>query len=385
VLVADAAHEGRPKDADIHDIRDIFDWLDPVVSLAPEGLAAAVRDRLPTTIAPRRDWEVVGPPAIRTLVDPLAAPDMPVTLRQSLVAGGETVLRRRLEASPEITHLVVGVSRTAASASRLEIRIDGETVAEADVPERKPGATVLPFVVPLERFTGRGILVEVVHRASDDKSFIEWSALGPTGSLGTRWQTLAPASVASEGKAMLKSLDDGSVLVGGPSADKDVHTLEIDTDLERIAGLRLEALRDDSLPAGGPGRAANGSFVLQSVAAEATSRADPARTKPLVFSKAIATFAQGGHGPEQIIDANPASGWAIGGLPKNVEPAAILTLSEPAGFAGGMRIKLVLRYQQGGQKVLGRFRLAATTDADPQFGLPATVLEPRNPAAPAQK
>jgi hypothetical protein len=50
-----------------------------------------------------------------------------------------------------------------------------------------------------------------------------------------------------------------------------------------------------------------------------------------------------------------------------------------------MRIKLVLRYQQGGQKVLGRFRLAATTDADPQFGLPATVLEPRNPAAPAQK
>jgi hypothetical protein len=385
VLVADAAHEGRPTDADIHDIRDIFDWLDPVVSLTPEGLAAAVRDRLPATIAAWRDWEVMGQPAIRTLVDPLAIPDMPGALRQSLMSGGETVLRRRLEVSPEMTHLVVGVSRTAASASRFEIRIDGETVAEGDVPERKPGATVLPFVLPLSRFTGRGILVEVIHRGSDDKSFVEWSALGPTGFPGTRWQTLEPATVASEGKATLKVLDDGSVLASGPSADKDVHTLEIDTELERITGLRLEAIRDGSLPAGGPGRAANGNFVLQSVAAEATPRADSNRAKPLVFSKAIATFAQGGHGPELIIDANPASGWAIQGLPKNVEPAVILTLAEPTGFAGGMRIKVVLRYQQGGQHVLGRFRLAATTDPDPQFGLPATVLEPRSPAAPAQK
>ena len=385
VLVADAAHEGRPKDADVHDIRDIFDWLDPVVSLAPEGLAAAVRDRLPATIAAWRDWEVMGQPAIRTLVDPLAPPDMPGMLRQSLVVGGETVLRRRLEVSAEMTHLVVGMSRTAASPSKLAIRIDGETVAEADVPERKPGATVLPFVVPLAGFTGRGIFVEVVHRGSDDKSFVEWSALGPTGSLGTRWQTLVPASVASEGKATLKVLDDGSVLAAGPSADKDVHTLEIDTDLERITGLRLEARRDGSLPAGGPGRAANGSFVLQAVEAQATSRADPARTKPLTFSKAAATFAQGGHGPETIIDANPGSGWANGGLPKNVDPAVILSLAEPAGFAGGSRIKLVLRYQQGGQNVLGRFRLAATTDPDPQFGIPATVLEPRSPAAAAQK
>lgn len=385
VLVADAAHEGRPNDADIHDIRDIFNWLDPFVSLASEGLAAAVRDRLPATIAAWRDWEVVGQPAIRTPVDPLAAPDMPVSLRQSLVAGGETVLRRRLEVSPEITHLVVGVSRTAASPSRCEIRIDGETVAEADVPERKPGATVLPFVLPLERFTGQGILVEVVQRGSDDKSFVEWSALGPTGFPGTRWQTLAPATVASEGKATLKVLDDGSVLAAGPSADRDVHTLEIDTDLERITGLRLEAIRDDSLPAGGPGRAANGNFVLQLLTAEARPRADSARAKPVSFSKAIATFAQGGHGPELIIDANPASGWAIGGLPKNVDPAVILTFAEPAGFAGGMRIKVMLRYQQGGQHVLGRFRLAATTDTDPQFGLPATVLEPRSPAAPVQK
>lgn len=385
VLVADAAHEGRPENADIHDIRDIFDWLAPVVSLLPEGLATAVRDRLTATIAPWRDWEVVGQPAIRTLVDPLAASETPAALRQSLMAGGETVLRRRFEVSREITHLVVGVSRTAASPSRVAIRIDGETVAEADVPERQAGVTVLPFVLPLEKFTGRVILVEIVHRGSDDKSFVEWSALGPTGFPGTRWQAIAPSSVASEGKATLRVLDDRSVLAAGPSSDTDVHTFEIDTNLERITGLRLEALRDDSLPAGGPGRSADGTFVLQSIAAEATSRADPARMKPLVFSKAAATFAQGGHGPELIIDQNPGSGWAIAGVPKNVDPAVILTLAEPAGFAGGTRISLVLRYQHGGQHVLGRVRLSVTTDPDPQIGLPATVLELRSPAAEQNK
>jgi hypothetical protein len=182
VLVADAAHEGRPRDADPDDIRDVFDWLDPVVSLAPEGLAAAVRDRLPATMAPWRDWEIVGQPTIRTLVDPLSARESPHTLRQSLAAGAETVLRRKLEVSKETTHLVVGVSRTAASASRIEIRIDGEAVTEADVPERKAGPAVLPFVVPLERSVGRSILVEVAHRGSDDQSFVEWAALGPTSS-----------------------------------------------------------------------------------------------------------------------------------------------------------------------------------------------------------
>jgi hypothetical protein len=82
-----------------------------------------------------------------------------------------------------------------------------------------------------------------------------------------------------------------------------------------------------------------------------------------------------------IIDENPDTGWAIEGLPKQVEPAVILTLAEPTGFAGGTRLKLVLRYEHGGQRVLGRFRLSATTDPEPQFGLHATVLQPRGPAA----
>jgi hypothetical protein len=375
VLVADEAHEGRPPGADPEDIRDIVDWLDPVVSLAPEGLAAAVRGQLSATIAAWRDWDVGGEPAVRTSIDPLAPAELPGPLRQSRSAGGETVLRRRLEVSADVPHLVVAVSRTAASPSRFEIRIDGNPVAAADVPERKAGTAVLPFVFPLTRFVGRGIDVEVVLSGSDDTSFVEWWALGPAGPLGTQWHALPPVTLVSEGRATFRGLADGSVRLAGPSADKDVHTLAIDTDLEKITGLRLEAIRDDSLPAGGPGRSATGTFVLQSFTAEATSRADPTRTAPLAFTKAAATFAQPGHGPELIIDSNPASGWAIGGVPADVEPAVILTLPVPVGFEGGTRLGVVMRYEQGGQQVLGRFRLSATTDADPQFGVPATILE----------
>ncbi len=374
VLVADAAHDGRPDGADPEDIRDIVDWLDPVVSLAPEGLAAAVAQRLAATITAWRDWEVAGDPAVRTGVDPLAPPETPTALRQSSAAGRETLLRRRLDVSADTPYLVVAASRTAASPSRFEVRIDGEPLATAEVPERKAGSAALPFVFPLGRFAGRGIGVDVVLTGTDDKSFVEWSAVGLAGTLGTRWHALQPATLASGSGATFRSLDDGSVRVGGISADKDVHTLEIDTDLVKITGLRLEAIRDEMLPAGGPGRSATGNFVLQSFTAETTSRLDPARTVPVAIAKAAATFAQSGHGPELMIDANPGSGWAILGVPKDVDPAVILTLAAPAGFEGGTRIKVVMRYEQGGQHVLGRFRLSATTDADPQFGIPATLL-----------
>jgi hypothetical protein len=374
VLVADAAHEGRPETADPYDIRDIVDWLDPVVSLDQAGLATAVRERLAGTIAAWRDWEIEGSPAIRTLVDPLAPAEFPAVLRQSLAAGRETVLSRRLEVASGMEYLVVGVSRTAASVSTCEIHVDGQLRATADVPERKPGAAVLPFAFPLASFAGRGIDLKIIHRAADDKGFVEWAAVGPAGELGTRWRVVEPATLAAESKATFRKLDDGSVLVGGVSADKDVHTLEIDTDLEGITGLRLEALRDDSLPAGGPGRSGNGTFVLQAFESEAISRSNPERKKPLKFATATASFAQGGSTADKMIDGNPGTGWAIQGLPKDAAAAAILALAEPAGFDGGTRIRIVMRYGQGGQHVLGRFRLAVTTDPAPQFGIPATIL-----------
>jgi hypothetical protein len=57
-------------------------------------------------------------------------------------------------------------------------------------------------------------------------------------------------------------LDDGSLLVSGPSADEDHYAVSAAIPADRIMALRLEALGHESLPHGGPGRGADGTFVL---------------------------------------------------------------------------------------------------------------------------
>ena len=52
-----------------------------------------------------------------------------------------------------------------------------------------------------------------------------------------------------------EKLDDGSILlVGGDPPDKDIYTLWTNAEISGIQAIRLDVLRDDSLPGGGPGR-----------------------------------------------------------------------------------------------------------------------------------
>jgi hypothetical protein len=378
VLVADAAHDGRPTGADPHDIRDMVDWLDPVLSLDPARLAPLVAARLPATVPAWRDWQFEAEDGatlvVRNVVDPAKPADAAGFARQTIALGGEMQLDRSWQVTPEQKFLVVGVARSGGTPSRIEVRIDGHRAAVIDVPEQRPGGAVQPFLLPLDRFVGRTIHVEFVHLPADDKSLVEWRMLGPVGPLGTQWQPVEIVGTASEGKAKLTRLDDGSILAGGPSPVTDVHSIRLRTNLTGITALRLEPLNDDSLPAGGPGRGPNGGFMLGTVEAVATATGDPDRSRKLVFAKAEATVVESGS-PEMIIDQNPKSGWTLTAKSLSRRPAAILVLDQPAGFDGGTEIALTLRCPFGQQFVLGRYRLSVTTDPQPRIGLPGVVLE----------
>jgi mono/diheme cytochrome c family protein len=76
------------------------------------------------------------------------------------------------------------------------------------------------------------------------------------------WQPLKTEKTSSEGGATLESRPDGSILVSGTLPKTDTYTLEATSDLKGITAFRIEALPDESLPAKGPGRAGNGSFIL---------------------------------------------------------------------------------------------------------------------------
>ena len=79
---------------------------------------------------------------------------------------------------------------------------------------------------------------------------------------GPAWTMVVPGSVTSKNGATMTTLEDGSVLVSGKNPDTDVHDVTFKTPLENIGGLKLEALPDDSLPHGGPGRSEDtGNFV----------------------------------------------------------------------------------------------------------------------------
>ena len=382
VLVADTAHDGRPTGADPYDVRDLVDWLEPVVSLDPDKLKAVVQTRLPQTIAAWQGWSLDAKEAetlvVTNAVDPAAAADIAGYRRLAIATGAELSFDREWTVAPDQRYLAIAVTRPpGTSASRFEVRIDGQSVAVADVPERKPGQLPPPFLLPIGRFVGKNIGVEVVHLPADDKSLVEWHALEPIEDPGTKWQPVDLVDLKSEGGSTFTRLADGSILVGGPSPANDVHTLLLRAGTPEITAVRIEALPDDSLPAGGPGRSGNGNFVLGMVAAETLPAATTTEGRKITFGKGEASFEQPGHAAAMMIDADPNSGWAIQAAPKHTPLVAVLILAQPLKCEGDSVLKLILRYPRGGQLVLGRFRLSVTTDPQPSLGLPGTLLQHR--------
>ncbi|MCQ8115604.1 hypothetical protein, partial [Vibrio parahaemolyticus] len=74
---------------------------------------------------------------------------------------------------------------------------------------------------------------------------------------------------------------------------------------------RLEALADASLPAGGPGRAMNGNFVISELKLTAAPKADPKKVTNASLQNASADFSQDNWSVQGAIDGNEASGWAV--------------------------------------------------------------------------
>jgi mono/diheme cytochrome c family protein len=92
-----------------------------------------------------------------------------------------------------------------------------------------------------------------------------------------RWVPLEPRQVTADGEATFQILPDKSVLVSGTLPQAVNYEIVCESALPAVTALHLESLPHDSLPQGGPGRAADGSFVLSELAAFVA----PASTAPL--------------------------------------------------------------------------------------------------------
>lgn len=88
------------------------------------------------------------------------------------------------------------------------------------------------------------------------------------------WRDLQVVKIdASMGETLVPQ-DDHSIMAVGPTVDSTTYNLILETSSPRITAIRLEVLPAPSLPKGGPGRAPDGDFVLQSCEIQAAARPD---------------------------------------------------------------------------------------------------------------
>lgn len=182
------------------------------------------------------------------------------------------------------------------------------------------------------------------------------------------WKVLDPVRAVSAGGARLTVLEDQSVLASGPNPDRDTFLIVADTSIAAITGVRIEALTHSTLAREGSSRGPRARFVLTGFEVEAAPLADPARSAPVRFADAASD--QPGYTPDvkDALDDDPRTGWTIStaGDAARRDRQAIFLAAAPFGFAGGTRLTIRLRHDSAlPQQVLGRFRLAVTSAADP--------------------
>ncbi|MCX7700325.1 MAG: DUF1553 domain-containing protein [Gemmataceae bacterium] len=210
-----------------------------------------------------------------------------------------------------------------------------------------------------------------------------------------RWNTLDLGDFKSATGSTFAKQKDGSVLLSGGELNKpELYSFRARTAIQGITAVRLEVLDDRVLPSNGPGRAANGNFVLHEFRMTLLpANAPPESAKPLSakFSKAVADFSQGGFDVQNAIDGNVDTGWAIAPqMGRSHE--AIFILDQPLAGEGEwiLSFEMDQRYPDR-QHNIGKFRISVTTDAAPKLKerLPAAVTQalavPKEQRSPEQQ
>jgi hypothetical protein len=181
VLIADADAGTRPPGADPFDIRDIFNWLEPVVELAPAELRREVEPHqfgaLPLLAswtpdaAEAPNWRLVnrfddmetGNPVFRQLL----ALDAPVTFSRQVTVdpGRPTALLR------------FGRPGNSSAQAKFEISISGRRVLRDALPGPTPSSEPLQVVVPLKTAAGKTIDFTLRLDPAGKPALVDWRGL----------------------------------------------------------------------------------------------------------------------------------------------------------------------------------------------------------------
>lgn len=211
VLQIDLAHEGRPAGADPLDIRDIADWVDPLLQLDPQRLSQAIEARLTAQVPAWEGWRVVGatPATCQRMVRYMDWTDKFGRFEQTVAAIDQPlVLSQTRTLTVNDRWLVVNATRSqnGEQAPRLQLRVGGEVVADEEFPLWDKSHLVMqPIVVSLADFVSpeKPLEIELVQLPGAAQIPIQWHSI----------------HISQQHPALVQLFeDDGKLVVGAAAA-----------------------------------------------------------------------------------------------------------------------------------------------------------------------
>ena len=184
ILQVEPAWREGPPGTDPLDIRDILDWLEPVVELNPGAVQTEILRCGPRLIPAWQNWHVMAgdAPAARLVTrwDEETRPGQAYRLLVS-AANGPTRLTGKLLPRPYKDLLLLYVSRPQETPpSKLEVRVDGRSAGQFEIPIRY-GDEAPPIAVSLAEHHGRSVAVELIQQPQDVRALVEWGAISLVG------------------------------------------------------------------------------------------------------------------------------------------------------------------------------------------------------------
>ncbi len=222
-------------------------------------------------------------------------------------------------------------------------------------------------------YAAPGVDTAAVREAHLRQHFDAWRANERTRA--RPWQVVVPTAMQSAGLADFAVQPDGSILVYGNNPDRDTTTLVL-APRTAISAIRVEALPDASLPAGGPGRSVfypEGGFTINDARACVLAEGGGA-SRALRFARAVASYEHPEHKAAHAIDAAFDTDWTNTDHVGRAQHL-VLVFEAPMTLAAGERLEVTLAQQAIHNNNLGRFRIAVTDAAtiDQACGLPSEL------------
>jgi len=179
-----------------------------------------------------------------------------------------------------------------------------------------------------------------------------------------RWLPVELVSAETDKEAKLELQEDGSLLATGKN-EIATYTLQLKTDLTNITAFRLETLVDDRLPAKGPGRPANGNFVVSEFGVSIQKTNGEGEAQKIKLVSPSATFNQSGYSVAMAIDGNPNTGWAISPEVGKNQTAVFQTDGQIGFEGGGLLTVTIVNNHSDNMHQLGKFRLSISDSPRP--------------------